>query len=162
MSYDGLNVRKFDGKIIYATPGSGKTYLAEHYDYVIDGDEVFLELMDEYFPEFDKRTNCHPGINILRFYKYSPSKYQRLLRLARDRFLQYKENQDYIVLIGTVKLMHLADLVYAQTNPSINANRNFNQQNEENQIEQLLENGTLERHQIKSMNNYLEEYLKEY
>lgn len=162
MSYSSLNVYKFDGKIIYATPGSGKSYLAQHYNYVIDGDEIFIELIEEYFPNFTIKPNCHPGINMLRFYRYSFPKYMQLLRLAEDRFLELKNRQDYIVLIGTVNLMHLADVIYLQTNPAINANRNFNHQKEEDKVNQLLEDGTLSHTQVKKMNNYLEEYLKEY
>jgi hypothetical protein len=155
-----LNFRKFDGKIIYATPGSGKTYLAENYDYVVDGDEIFLELINDYFPEFEIKTNCHPSINLSRFYHYNQRKYMRLVSLAEEKFLELKENNNHIVLIGTLRLMHLADLVFVQSNDRINANRNFNQQKEYNKIDELLDDGVLDSSQIKKMNTYLEEYLR--
>ena len=40
-------IAKFKGKIVYATPGSGKTYVAEGRDDIIDGDVVLKEMLVE-------------------------------------------------------------------------------------------------------------------
>ena len=151
--------QRFDGLIIYATPGSGKTYLWEKYDYVIDGDDVLLDIIERISPNFEFIHNCHPVINLRRYCAYNPRKLNLLYKLAEDEF-QQKAEDGFIVLTGSIRLMHLADIVYVQRNDRINSARNFDQDREDRKINQLMMEGVLDSSRVKYMNNYLEHYLQ--
>ena len=49
--------REYHGEIIYATPGSGKTYVSNKYRDVVDGDELMVEAIRElshfHVPSYD-------------------------------------------------------------------------------------------------------------
>ena len=48
---------KYRGKLIYVTPGSGKTTLARLYDNIIDTDELMVEEIQKLHPDFTRLTN---------------------------------------------------------------------------------------------------------
>jgi hypothetical protein len=154
-----MNSDGFEGKVIYATPGSGKTYLYEHYKYqdIVDGDEILLEIISELSPNFTQMSNVHPYINIKRYLAYAPFNFSRLYKIAENRLQKLADNNS-IVLIGSFRLFFLADIIYVQTNPKI-LREGFNQNKESNKIDKLLEEGVIAPHQIKRMNNYLEFYM---
>lgn len=55
-------IDKYKGKIVYATPGSGKTYVAEGREDIVDGDTVLEEVIKEHgkwHPEVPLGLNLH-------------------------------------------------------------------------------------------------------
>lgn len=60
---------KYKGKFIYATPGSGKTTIAQELDDVIDTDDLMIEVMSELNPEFVKDENQSTQDFILEYVK---------------------------------------------------------------------------------------------
>jgi len=58
---------KYKGKFIYATPGSGKTTIAQELDDVIDTDDLMLDVMFELHPEFVRLDNESTQEFILRY-----------------------------------------------------------------------------------------------
>ena len=152
-------LQRFDGLIIYATPGSGKTFLSENYDNVIDGDDVLLETIERISPNFEFVHHCHPSINLRRYHFYNRRKSNLLYQLAGEEFQQLAKD-GYTVLTGSIRLMHLADIVFVQRNERINLVRNFDQEREFREIDELMSEGILDSSMVKYMNNYLEHYLK--
>eukprot|EP01038_Epipyxis_sp_PR26KG_P008673 gene8673-11718_t len=154
--------RKYQGQIIYATPGSGKTTLADNFNGIIDADEVILETIAELSPNFEFVSNCHPSINILRYFKYAPYLANTCLYdEVENKFNNLCEN-DYTVLTGTLRLMYMADFVFIQKNPIIAANRNFDQEREMEKVKEQIAEGNFDWSSVKYMNNYLDEYIIEH
>ncbi len=148
--------RKFYGKVIYATPGSGKSYLADRYDDIIDGDELLCRAIALLEPSFSFKKGVDPRINLNRFFRairFNKSLMDTLYKIATLLIGRIAESGK-VVLIGTVKLMYLADYVYIQTNASY-VRHTFKQEKEEMEVERL----ELDRSTLRYMNNYLEEYL---
>lgn len=58
---------KYKGKFIYATPGSGKTTIAQELDDVIDTDDLILDVISELHPEFFRLDNESTQDFILRY-----------------------------------------------------------------------------------------------
>ena len=42
--------RKYWGELVYATPGSGKTFVANKYRDVVDGDDLIVEAIAQVVP----------------------------------------------------------------------------------------------------------------
>eukprot|EP01031_Cornospumella_fuschlensis_P024030 gene24030-29078_t len=132
--------KKQTGKIIYASPGSGKSTIAEDYgddQCIIDGDDLILEAIEELNPRFRIDYDDHPAASIRR-------------------------NQGYTVLLGSMRLMHIADYVFIQCNKRIIEDRGYDEDKEWNHyVERLTDNGDISWNQVKKMNNYLDYYILE-
>ena len=131
---------KYYGAIIYATPGimhhtsflliflfsiflllkligSGKSCLAKAHRDVLDGDSIYVQAMRNVVPSFRPLDDVDDRVNIYRFYKYV--KFDPIIKrraLKEFKYLLTKKSKDdrFIILIGTVQLMHLAHYVYIQ------------------------------------------------
>lgn len=153
--------KKFRGEIIYATPGSGKTHLSKKYSGVIDTDDIMVDVIREISPNFDVLDNCDPRINIFQYHRYIKFRKSSIKKLLKRTYTIMKDYADLekILLLGTLDLMHVADIIYVQTKDTITEERGFKQSKEETKIDELIEDGQISWDQVKKMNNYLEYYL---
>mmetsp|Transcript_13072 Transcript_13072/g.14973 ORF Transcript_13072/g.14973 Transcript_13072/m.14973 type:complete len:179 (-) Transcript_13072:195-731(-) len=116
--------RVFWGKIIYVTPGSGKTYVANKYRKVVDADDLIVESIQEVCPGFDYDSyygECpDPRKYIFRFYRYNSTTHIQNKVYARTRQKMINlADEDYVILLGSTRLMHMADLFLLQDNQYI-------------------------------------------
>eukprot|EP01052_Picozoa_sp_SAG31_P064974 SAG31_NODE_23810_length_495_cov_0.828283_1_plen_86_part_01 len=62
--------RMFWGEVVYATPGSGKTFVARKYRDVVDADELLVEAIQELAPNFDLGWYDDPRTVIFRYFRF--------------------------------------------------------------------------------------------
>lgn len=109
--------RMYWGELIYATPGCGKTFVANKYRDVVDGDDLIVEAIREvsnsgfYIGHYND-----PREVIFRYFRYinfrSHSKwrvYNRALEKMKDAC-----NDNDVVLFGTVDLIDEADRIFLE------------------------------------------------
>jgi hypothetical protein len=146
--------RMYWGEIIYATPGSGKTYVAGKYNDVWDADELIVEAIAElsYFDcsrnrwgDTDKRTIIGAYFYHIHFNRRQMN---RVYECAFEK-MQEKCRNDDVVLLGTKDLMHRADRVFIQENDDI-VRRSFNSEKEQDEVQSLPYNVSV---------HYINEYL---
>lgn len=100
---------EFKGKFIYATPGAGKTTLAQGMQGVVDTDVLMIEEMKKRHPEFFAEA----GESIQNFiYRYASS-FNEKADIDKVVLNQAKElaSQGYTVLTGTIAFIKDADIV---------------------------------------------------
>mmetsp|Transcript_13092 Transcript_13092/g.18769 ORF Transcript_13092/g.18769 Transcript_13092/m.18769 type:complete len:162 (-) Transcript_13092:1138-1623(-) len=131
--------RMYWGEIIYATPGSGKTYVAGKYDGVWDADDLIVEAIKEvsYF-------DCSPFGNsdsrkiifaYFRYIQFNRRYMNKVYECALDKMREICAENN-VVLLGTRDLMDSADRVFIQENPSI-VRDGFNSNTEESVVNGL-------------------------
>jgi hypothetical protein len=129
------------GEIIYATPGSGKTYVAGKYDDVWDADDLIVEAIAE-LSDFDCSRNTWGDTDnrtIIGAYFYHihfrRRQMNRVYECAFEKMLEKCRNDD-VVLLGTKDLMHRADRVFIQENDDI-VRGSFNSEKEQHKVRSL-------------------------
>ena len=108
--------RKYWGEIIYATPGCGKTHVANKYRDVIDGDDLIVQAISEVSPTFDHGYYDDPRKVIFRYFNYIHFN-RRLMNMVYDSALRKMKSAcdiDDVVLIGTMDLINEADRIFIQ------------------------------------------------
>jgi hypothetical protein len=118
--------RIYWGEIIYATPGSGKTYVAGKYDDVWDSDDLIVEVIEEitnfdfsYWGNKEEVTDRRVIISAyFRYIKFNHRKRNRIYQYALAKMKEKCRNND-VVLLGTRDLMHEANRVFIQKDDSI-------------------------------------------
>ena len=110
---------KYRGKIIYCTPGSGKTTLVESHILFVDADVLMKETIEERHPEFpflEGMTIQNYIRDFTRIYKYKTKINNAVLKKAHKLC-----DDGLTVLTGTLKLSKNADfvLVLKQDNPRL-------------------------------------------
>lgn len=108
--------RKYWGEIIYATPGCGKTYVANKYRDVIDGDDLIVRAISEVSPNFDHGYYDDPRNVIFRYFNFIHFDRRRMNRVYDSALRKMKRACDVndVVLIGTVDMMNEADRIFIQ------------------------------------------------
>ena len=108
---------KYWGTLVYATPGSGKTWMARRYHNVVDGDELIVEAICELHPTLE-RSPGDPRKTIFRYFRYihfnakcKAKVYQ--CALQKMKHAAYKGGK--LVLFGTMDWMKHADYIFLQT-----------------------------------------------
>ena len=126
---------RFHGKIIYATPGSGKTFVANKYRDVVDGDDLIVQAIGEIDPNYDyeayRGSYDDPRKVIMHYFRYihgNESK-KKILYKRSERLMFEAISIGDTVLFGTKRLMHLADEIFIQQNENITRG-SFNQVSE--------------------------------
>jgi len=108
--------RMYWGELIYATPGTGKTFVANKYRDVVDGDDLIVQAISELAPNFDLGYYDDPRTVIFRYFRYINFN-RRLMWKVYNRAIYKMEistNEQDTVLFGTMDLMHLADRMFLQ------------------------------------------------
>jgi hypothetical protein len=116
----------YKGKFIYATPGSGKTTIAQELDDVIDTDDLMLDVISELQPEFVRRDNESTQAFILRYV----IEYQN------------KDEVDNIVLDRVTQLLAEGKTVLTGTRaflPKVNHAFSIDNENVRNRLKDKLE-----------------------
>mmetsp|Transcript_7218 Transcript_7218/g.9138 ORF Transcript_7218/g.9138 Transcript_7218/m.9138 type:complete len:172 (-) Transcript_7218:1550-2065(-) len=151
--------RMYWGEIIYATPGSGKTVVANKYRDVIDADDLIVEAISEYDPNFDFEgyhgSYDDPRVVIFEYFKYikfNRRKMWGVYNIALQKMRDHCDNNN-VVLLGTKDLMQEADRLFLQNNDSI-IRSGFNADKEQKKVNDL--NLHITTHRI---DNYLDNCL---
>ena len=130
--------RKYWGELIYATPGCGKTFVANKYRDVVDGDDLIVEAIDEVAPHFDIGYYNDPREVIFRYFRYihfNKRNMWKVYNVAMGKMIQACQNSD-VVLFGTVDLIDEADRIFIQENEDY-VRYGFNQYREKSEAEDL-------------------------
>jgi hypothetical protein len=111
------------GKIIYSTPGSGKTTLANTDENIIDTDELIVEEMNKRHPDFKQEANEPIQEFILRYVK----KFDHKAEINKIVLNQAKElaASGKTVLTGTMAFIKDADIVFRMNPASSRAIERF-------------------------------------
>lgn len=119
--------RMYWGELIYATPGSGKTYVANKYRDVVDGDDLIVEAIREVSPGFNTGLYNDPRQVIFRYFRYIHFDSDMMWRVYNRALEKMKDAcaVDDVVLFGTVDLIDEADRIFLQQDSNIVRN-NFN------------------------------------
>ena len=143
--------RMFWGEIIYATPGSGKTYVANKYRDVIDADDLIVKAIEEEAPHFNFHNYDDPRNKISQYFQYIQFNHKKRLRIYDIAYQLMKMHcaQYDVVLLGTRDLMYRADRVFIQKDDDIVRN-GFNQDSE------MIE---LDKHNFDNI-HYIDNYLE--
>ena len=101
---------KYKGKLIYVSPGSGKTTLASQNNCFIDTDELMVGEIQILHPDFPKLKTESIQNYIRRFtdtFKYKTKINNRVIKRCQE-FL----DRNLTVLTGTIKIAEKADFVF--------------------------------------------------
>lgn len=130
--------RMYWGELIYATPGCGKTFVANKYRDVVDGDDMIVEAIREVAPGFSIGYYNDPREVIFRYFRYinfhSGSKW-RVYNRALEKMKDACGIED-VVLFGTVDLIDEADRIFLQQDSDIVRN-GFNISRERDEADNL-------------------------
>mmetsp|Transcript_4718 Transcript_4718/g.8210 ORF Transcript_4718/g.8210 Transcript_4718/m.8210 type:complete len:154 (-) Transcript_4718:50-511(-) len=108
--------RMYWGEIVYATPGCGKTFVANKYRDVVDGDDMIVEAISEVSPNFEHGYYDDPRTVIFRFFRYINFNRRVMWKVYNSalRKMHAACDIDDVVLIGTMDLMHEADRIFIE------------------------------------------------
>ena len=112
---DSIN-KDYEGKIVYMTPGAGKSELAKTDKNIIDGDTVILDTAQalepgfKIDPELPIYKNIGKAIDAVGRERLYNEAYKQMRSLATT---------GKTVLIGSVGLMKVADIIMTQINPEL-------------------------------------------
>ena len=142
--------RMYWGKVIYATPGSGKTYVANKYCDVVDGDELLVDainFVDDGRFDYDSYNGQYddPREFICAYFAYIRFN-RRLIRRIYKKFkalARKAANNGDVVLIGSKDLMRFADRIFLQQEGCIVRQGFHNKKEHEEEIaDELIQEGT--------------------
>mmetsp|Transcript_116022 Transcript_116022/g.335046 ORF Transcript_116022/g.335046 Transcript_116022/m.335046 type:complete len:161 (+) Transcript_116022:102-584(+) len=130
--------RKYWGELIYATPGCGKTFVANKYRDVVDGDDLIVEAIGQIAPNFDIGYYDDPREVIFRYFRYIHFNRGLMWKVynAALRKMRKACEIDDVVLFGTVDLMDEADRIFIQEDDDYVRN-GFNQHREKSEAANL-------------------------
>lgn len=129
--YDFEIHEMYHGKVVYATPGSGKrtvTNFCGDTGNVLNGDDILLDSIQFCFHSFVENKEESVEENILRFFQFydgDSEEVQRVYVRSREMIAKTVNEKDSrtgalkTVLIGDLNLMHLADYVFLQNNTAL-------------------------------------------
>lgn len=118
----------FRGTIIYATPGSGKSYFCKNNDGVFDTDDLLLDEISKQYPDFPIDYDVHAGRNIYRCCgEFSLIPIYEAVRVK----IQDLKAGGSTILTGSIRLMNMADFVFIQSNRNIDCREGFDHSKEQ-------------------------------
>ncbi len=101
---------KYRGKLIYVTPGSGKTTLASQNDCFIDTDELMVKEIQQLYPDFSRLRKETIQSYLKRFsdtYNNKTKINNRVLKKCQELL-----DDGLTILSGTIKFAKNADFVF--------------------------------------------------
>ena len=131
--------RKYWGELVYATPGSGKTFVANKYRDVVDGDDLIVEAIAQVSSaNFDIGYYDDPRDVIFRYFRYIQFNKRLMWKVYNIalRKMRSAAGIDDVVLFGTVDLIDEADRIFIQEDEDYVRN-GFNQYREQSEAEEL-------------------------
>lgn len=108
--------KEYEGKIIFVTPGSGKTKLAEDNEDIIDTDDLLIETLRELKPDIKISNEVTKATNIYEAIKYQGVDKTRLYNITRSK-MKDMAFKGKTIITSSVELMKDADYIFSQTNP---------------------------------------------
>mmetsp|Transcript_33069 Transcript_33069/g.76205 ORF Transcript_33069/g.76205 Transcript_33069/m.76205 type:complete len:167 (-) Transcript_33069:936-1436(-) len=108
--------RMYWGELIYATPGCGKTFVANKYRDVVDGDDLIVKAIRDVNPSFSHGLYDDPREVIFRFFRYIQFNRRIMWKVYNAALRKMKSacDIDDVVLFGTMDLMHEADRIFIE------------------------------------------------
>ena len=146
--------RVLHGKIIYATPGSGKTYLCSKYSNAIDSDDVFVNIAENitnFRPNYDLNDPRHNIRDFMKYINFNKRIRDQIYSAMAEEFNELAECGN-VVLTGSIDLMYMADIILIQNNEGIIRN-NFNSNRELSELDSI----DLNEKQVLYIHDYLEQ-----
>lgn len=107
---------EYEGKIIFVTPGSGKTKTAQDNVNIVDSDQLLLETIQEINPEFPVSDKMTAGQNIYDAIKYGNVDKAKLYNITRGKMKEMAA-KGKTVLTSSTEFMKNSDYIMIQTNP---------------------------------------------
>ena len=107
----------FWGELVYATPGTGKTYVANKYRDVVDGDDLIVEAIREVCNYgYEVGHYDDPRHAIFRYFNYNRHNSRLKWQVYNRALTKMKRHarDDDVVLFGTVDLIDEADRIFLQ------------------------------------------------
>lgn len=126
------------GQCIYATPGCGKTYVANKYRDVVDGDDLIVEAISMVTPGFEHGSYDDPRKVIFRYFRYINFNGRikwKVYNIALELIQQACDNDD-VVLFGTMDLIDHADRIFLEEDTYFVRNGFENKQDREEELAQ--------------------------
>ena len=104
------------GEIIYATPGCGKTFVANKYRDVVDGDDLIVDAIGEVAPNFVIGYYNDPRMVIFQYFRYINFSRRLMWKVYNSALEKMKVACEIgdVVLIGTLDLMDQADRIFIE------------------------------------------------
>lgn len=108
--------RMYWGELIYATPGCGKTFVANKYRDVVDGDDLIVDAIRDVTPNFEIGYYNDPRTVIFRYFRYINFNRRIMWRVYNSalRMMKAACQNDDVVLFGTLDLMDKADRIFIE------------------------------------------------
>ena len=108
--------RMYWGELIYATPGCGKTFVANKYRDVVDGDDLIVDAIREVAPNFDIGYYNDPRMVIFKYFRYINFSRRLMWKVYNSALEKMKAACaiDDVVLFGTLDLMDEADRIFIE------------------------------------------------
>lgn len=102
------------GERVYATPGCGKTYVANKYRDVVDGDDLIVEAIHEIAPGFSHGNYDDPREVIFLYFRYIRFNRRLMWRVYNAALDKMDDACDVgdVVLFGTMDLIDSADRIF--------------------------------------------------
>lgn len=113
-STDAINPA-YEGKVIFITPGSGKTKLAKNNKDIIDADQLLLETISEIKPDFPISDQISAGQNIYEAIRHGGVNRAELYNKTRAKIKEITD-RGQTVLTSSVEFMKNSDFLLIQTN----------------------------------------------
>lgn len=107
---------EYQGKVIFVTPGSGKTNLAKTNEQVVDADDLLLEAIQELNPEYPISDQLTAAQNIFDAIRYAGIDKTKLYNIGRQKVKEMAAKGKTVITSST-EFMKDADYVMNQTNP---------------------------------------------
>lgn len=85
--------RLFWGEIIYVTPGSGKTFVTNKYDDVIDSDDVIVDIIKEKYTTFIVHEYDDPREVLFKYFAYIKFNRKRMNEIYKRAAKRMKKQQ---------------------------------------------------------------------
>jgi predicted NAD-dependent protein-ADP-ribosyltransferase YbiA (DUF1768 family) len=106
----------YKGKVVYVSPGSGKTIYSETTENVVDGDVITFAMMQQLVPSFELLPGEEVRQAPYRFFNEYPKLFNQAYVLGTAQ-IEKLVAEGKTVLVGSKHYLPISDFVYLQTDP---------------------------------------------